>query len=248
MAQHKSLRHMPFRAASLVEGLAVMLVADTLLLWQMRRVLEWHTQVVARLLEVAGVPWETGRETHLLGSISATLLRTNYLDYSIHPYYPAMFTLAALGGYLMVYRRLAAPLKPLLGLAPAGLGITFLYYRLVWPMAPYTPEEFSGIWYRGEAYLWLLLPLVFALSFFILNVPFMLKLGWLAGLMLYSFVWSALRLAVALSTFYYFGWMWMPLFYFAFGFLSDFLYIVAFYSLAMNDAAAFLGQRKEVWQ
>jgi hypothetical protein len=239
---------MPLRVISLVEGLAVVAIADTLLLWQMRQVLTWQSQAVARLLEVAGVPWETGREMHLLGSISATLLRTNYLDYAIHPSYPAMFTLAALGGYLMVYRRLAAPLKPLLGLVPAGLGITFVYLHFVWPMAPYTPEDFGAIWNHGEAYLWLLLPPVFALSFFTLNVPFMLKLGWLAGLMLYSFVWSALRLAVALATFYYFGWMWMPLFYFAFGFLADFLYIVAIYSLAMNDAAAFLGQRKEVWQ
>ena len=40
----------------------------------------------------------------------------------------------------------------------------------------------------------------------------------------------------------------MPLFYFAFGFLADFLYIVAFYSLAMNGAAAYLDQRREVWQ
>ena len=248
MAQHKSLRHMPFRVASLLEGLAVVAVADTLLLWQMRRVLGWHSQVVAKLLGVAGVPWETGREMNLLGGISATLVRTNYLDYAAHPYYPALFTVAALAGYLLVYRRLPAPLKPLLGLAPAGLGITFLYLRVVWPTAPYTPEDFSAIWYRGEAYLWLLLPLVFALSFFILSVPFALKLGWLAGLMLYSFVWSALRLAVALATFFYFGWMWMPLFYFAFGFLADFLYIVAFYSLAMNGAAAYLDQRREVWQ
>ena len=248
MAQHKSLRHMPFRTAALLEGLAVVAAADTLLLWQMRRVLGWHSQVVAKLLDLAGVSWETGREMNLLGGISATLLRTNYLDYTEHFHYPALFTVAALGGYLLVYRRLPTPLRPLLGLVPAGLGITFFYLRFARLAAPYTPEDFSAIWYRGEAYLWLLLPLVFALSFFILSVPFALKLEWLAGLMLYSFAWSALRLAVALATFYYFGWLWMPVFYFAFGFLADFLYIVTFYSLAMNGAATYLDQRREVWQ
>src|ERR1035437_4607384 len=147
---------------------------------------------------------------NLLGGISATLVHTNYLDYADHPYYPVLFTVAALAGYLLVYRWLPAPLKPLLGLAPAGLGITFLYLRFVWPAAPYTPEDFSAIWYRGEAYLWLLLPLVFALSFFILNVPFSTKIGWLLLLLLYSFLWSAVRLALALATFHYFGSIWMP--------------------------------------
>ena len=239
---------MPFRVSSLLGGLAVVAATDTLLLGQMHRLLGWHSRLVTKLLAVAGVPWESGREMHLLGSISATLIRTSYLDYAAHPLYPSLFTLAALAGYGLVFRRLPLPLKPLLALLPAALIITFLYYRLVWPFAPYTPEDFCAIWYRGEVYLWLLLPIVFALSFFILSVPFALKAGWLAGLMLYSFVWSALRLAVALATFHYFGWIWMPLFYFAFGFLADFLYIVAFYSLAMNGAAAHLDGCKEVWQ
>jgi len=40
----------------------------------------------------------------------------------------------------------------------------------------------------------------------------------------------------------------MPSFYFGFGFLADFLYIVAFYSLAVDRAAGFLGKQQEAWQ
>jgi hypothetical protein len=40
----------------------------------------------------------------------------------------------------------------------------------------------------------------------------------------------------------------MPLYYFAAGFLTDFLYIVAFYSMAMDRAAAFLARERASWQ
>ncbi len=110
------------------------------------------------------------------------------------------------------------------------------------------PEDFCAIWYRGETYLWLLLPLLFAMGYFLLTVPFWMKLSWLCLLVSYSFLWSVVRLALALATFHYFGSLWMPLFYFVFGFLADFLYIVAFYSLAMDRAAVFLVKQKEVWQ
>ncbi|MFB3077175.1 MAG: hypothetical protein ACE1Y4_04130 [Lysobacterales bacterium] len=93
-----------------------------------------------------------------------------------------------------------------------------------------------------------MLPLLFAMCYFILTVPFWMKLSWLCLLVSYSFLWSAVRLALALATFHYFGSLWMPLFYFVFGFLADFLYIVAFYSRAMDRAAVFLVKQKEVWQ
>jgi hypothetical protein len=74
------------------------------------------------------------------------------------------------------------------------------------------------------------------------------KVLWLLTLFGYAVLWSAVRLAMALATFYYFGVVWMPIFYFLFGFLADFLYVVAGYSLAMNRAAILLAKQKEVWQ
>ncbi len=248
IATHKSLRHMPFRMALLAQGLLVVVAADWLLLWQMRRVLAWHSRAVEELLQLANVPWKPGRELRPLPGITAVLLRTAYADYGAHPLYPVYFFGVALALFAISYRRCPAPLQPLLFLVPAGLGITLLYQHVAPPGVPYTPEDFCAIWYRGEAYLWLLLPPILALSFFILNVPLFLKIGWLAAILVYSWVWSAVRLALALATFHYFGSIWMPFFYFALGFLADFLYIVACYSLAMDRAATFLVRQKEVWQ
>lgn len=239
---------MPFRTTLLFQGLALAAIADAFLLWYLPQVLEWHSRMVESLLRLANVPWEKGRSAMLLPGISGVLVRTASLDYRAHPLYPGFFTVGALACFGIGYRRWPGPLKPLLFLLPASLAITFIYLQTVSPVAPYTPEDFCGMWYRGETYIWLLLPLIFSMSFFILNVPFSLKIGWLAILLLYSFGWSAVRLALALGTFHYFGSIWMPFFYFVFGFLTDFLYIVAFYSLAMDQAAAFLAREKEIWQ
>lgn len=245
---HRSLRRMVFRPSALLHGVAVAILLDAVLVWQGSRVLEGHSRVVEALLQLAGVAWEQGKDLVLLPGVSVSLLRTSYLDYQAHPLLPwyslaATVTLAAL-----IFRRCPLPLRPLLWLAPLSLGITLLYLTVISPMVPYNPEDFSMIWYRGETYLWLLLPWIFAVSFFALNVPIRLKMTWLSLLFLYSFLWSAIRLATALATFHYLGSLWMPFFYFVFGFLADFLYIVAFYSLAMDQAAGFLSKQQEAWQ
>ena len=245
---HKSLRYMPFRNIFLLQGLVVSIVADILLLWQMGSVLNWHTRALQRLLDLAEVPWEVGRQIAVLPGISGTLVRSTSLDYQQYPMYPWIFFGIATVVFLIGYKFWPAPLRPLLALIPVGLGITLFYLKVISPNLPYNSEDFVAIWYRGEVYLWLLLPWVFGLGLFTLNVPFGLKLPWLVIVFLYSLVWSAVRLATAVATFYYFGPMWMPLFYFLCGFLADFLYIVACYSLAMDRAAGFLVKQKEVWQ
>jgi hypothetical protein len=244
---HKSLRHMPFRTELLLQALLIAASLDAALFVAMPRILDWHSAVTGALLAMANVPWQYGRTITLIPGITASLLHTNYLSYDVHPWMPIGFTGAAVVAFICAYKYVAAPLKPLLLLVPLSLGGTLLFLKFISPNAPYSPEEFCAIWYRGEAYLWLLLPFIFGMGFFILDVPLALKLRWLFLLLGYSFIWSVVRLAVALATFHYLGSIWMPLFYFAFGFLADFLYIVAFYSLAMDRAATFLARRREVW-
>ena len=239
---------MVFRPGALLHGVAIAVLLDAVLVWQGTRVLAWHSRVVEALLQVAGVAWEEGQELDLLPGVSVGLLRTSYLDYPAYPLYPWYCVAAVMTLALVAFRRCPLPLRPLLWLAPFSLGITLFYLKAISPTVPYSPEDFSTIWYRGETYLWLLLPCIFAVSFLALNVPLRLKATWLSLLFLYSFLWSAIRLATALATFHYLGSLWMPFFYFVFGFLADFLYIVAFYSLAMDQAAGLLAKQREAWQ
>jgi hypothetical protein len=242
------MRYMPFRNLFLVQGLVVAIVADMVLLWQMGWLLDLHTRGLERLLDLAEVPWEAGRQISVLPGISATLVKAQYLDYRLYPMYPWFFLGLAVLLMLVGLKYWPAPLRPLVALVPIGLGVTLFYLKLISPNLPYSAEDFCAIWYRGEVFLWLLLPWVFGLGLFTLNVPFALKLPWLAVVFCYSVLWSAVRLATAVATFYYFGAIWMPIFYFLFGFLADFLYVVAVYSLAMDRAATYLVRRREVWQ
>lgn len=239
---------MPFRNIFLLQGLMVAVVADVLLLWQMTNVLEWHTRALSRLLDLADVPWQAGRKLDVLPGLAASLISTPYLDYQLHPSYPVIAFGLVLLLFVVGFKYWPPPIRPLAALVPIGLGVTLVYLKFVSPGLPYRPEDFCAIWYRGETYLWLLLPWIFGLGLFTLNVPFALKLPWLPIVFGYSVLWSVVRLAMALATFYYFGSIWMPIFYFLCGFLADFLYIVASYSLAMDRAATYLVKRKEVWQ
>ena len=234
---HRSLRRILFRPSFLLEGFGIAAGVNLLLLWQGSRILSWHTGIVAALLQFAGVPWEKGRELILLPGVSAGLLRTPYLDYREHSLYPWCFVGAALALLVLGFRLCPLPLRPLLLFLPLSLGITLFYLQTIAAEVPYNSEDFCAVWYRGEMYLWLLLPWIFALGFFLLAVPLRMKMTWLSLLLFYSFLWSVIRLATALATFYYLGALWLPLFYFAFGFLADFVYIVAIYSLAMDRAA-----------
>lgn len=239
---------MPFHKLYLMQGIVVAIVADVVLYWQMNSILAWHTRALERLLDLANVPWQPGRSIAVFTGIGGTLLNTSSLDYQIHPWYPLAFLVATVVLYLVAHQYWPRPVRPLVALIPIGLAITLLYFQFVSPTLPYTPEDFSAFWYRGEAYLWLLLPWIFGIGLFTLDVPFTLKLPWLVIVFLYAVVWSVVRLAVALATFHYFGTIWLPVFYFLCGFLADFLYIVASYSLAMDRAATFLLRQKEVWQ
>jgi len=184
----------------------------------------------------------------LLPGVSASLVRTTYLNYREHPIYPWISLGAAVVLYLIGYRMWAAPIRYFLMILPASLAVTLLYLRLVSTSVPYSPEDFCTIWYRGEAYAWLVIPWIFAVSFFTMAVPLLMKLSWMPIIFIFGFLWSAVRLSLALATFYYFGAIWMPFFYFALGFLVDFMYVVAFYSLALDGATTWIAQRREVWE
>ena len=160
---------MPFRMGALAEGAAVAACADLLLYWQLPQILRWHGRIAEFLLEMAEVPWEAGREITLLPGVTAELLRTSYLDYQDHPLYPWYF-LGAVVLLFVGYRWWPAPLKAVLLLLQASLAVTFLcqpFFSAFFPECSclcYSPEDFCATWIRGETYLWLLLPLLFALA------------------------------------------------------------------------------------
>ena len=245
---HKSLRHSIFHWNGLLAGTAVAACLDIFLFAKGESLLAFHSRVTEFFLLVAEVPWEAGRTATILPGVDVGLLRTGFLQYepdSIYPWFSFAITCAIA---LVGYYRWPALVRPLLFLVPFSLGTSILYSQLVSVNGPYTAEDFGALWYHGETYLWLLLPWILAIGIFPLCVPWTLKFGSLALLLAYSFLWSCIRLATALATFYYLGSLWMPLFYFLFGFFADFLYIIALYSVTADRAAVWMRSRSEVWE
>lgn len=245
---HKSLRRTIFHWNGLIAGTVVAACLDIFLIAKGNILLAFHSKVTEFLLQVAEVPWQVGRTVTILPGANVGLLRTGFLQYEPDSLYPWLCFVITCGIALLGYQRWPAPVRPLLFLVPFSLGTSMLYSQFVAVNGPYTAEDFSALWYHGETYLWLLLPWILAVGVFPLGVPWTLKFGSLALLLAYSFLWSCIRLATALATFYFLGSLWMPLFYFLFGFFADFLYIIALYSVTADRAAAWMSSRSEVWE
>jgi hypothetical protein len=96
---------------------------------------------------------------------------------------------------------------------------------------------FSQIWMRGEVLVWLVLPW-FSASVFILTDPSILWGSfWVLLTQTYGFLWSAARLAFGLALINYSGMLFAPMYWFALGFLADVVYVIVFYSIAVQWAA-----------
>jgi hypothetical protein len=143
---------MPFRREFLFQSLIVALAADAALLWRMPSILEGHTYLLVRLLDLAGVPWTFGRGVEILPGAATSLVQTASFNYQAAPSYPWYFAGIAALLFAAGYRYWAAPLRPLLALIPIGLAATAGYLQWIAPSLRYSPEDFCGQWLREESY------------------------------------------------------------------------------------------------
>jgi hypothetical protein len=105
------------------------------------------------------------------------------------------------------------------------------------PSSQFGSAEFAGMWLRSELLVWFVLPW-FSASMFVLTQPAALfGVGWAILAQAYGFVWSAIRLAFCIAVMHYSGILFAPMFWFALGLLADVVYLVVFYSIAVQFAA-----------
>jgi hypothetical protein len=105
------------------------------------------------------------------------------------------------------------------------------------PSSQFGSSEFASMWLRGEFLVWLVLPW-FSASMFVLMQPAVLfGLGWAVLTQIYGFVWSGIRLALCIAVMHYSGILFIPVFWFALGLLADVIYLVVFYSVALQWGA-----------
>jgi hypothetical protein len=107
---------------------------------------------------------------------------------------------------------------------------------------------FGQIWLRQEILVWLILPWVLILLFVFPQPNLLLGLAWVLFLQLYGFFFSALRMVFVLGVLHYTGLLFMPPLWFLLGTLSDLLFVLFFYSLAIHRSSGELWGVRNTWQ
>ena len=114
---------------------------------------------------------------------------------------------------------------------------TILYTTFVSPIPPHTIGRLTVDWQYSGIIIWLLIAAIFSFSVFPIKGPLWIKFMWLAIALFYSFIWNSVRLSVVLGSLYYLGSSVFLLTHYLTGIYIDFIYIVAFYALALAHLA-----------
>ncbi|MBM3755617.1 MAG: hypothetical protein FJW38_16725 [Acidobacteria bacterium] len=244
---HRSVRSVPLTAARVIAGVVLALLLSSLNAYYAVPIMELHSIVAAKLVDLAGLPvtaWppvdvfpglqpgsapmieipafsqvSTGARIALIASIVMLLIAA------------ARFSL---------FRNLAYFLIVLLALS-AGRNLVFETFRLQSTM-------FGQVWLRQEMLVWLVMPWVLLLLFVLPHPRVAGGLGWVIFLYAYGFFYSAVRMVFILGVMHYTGLLFMPVLWFAFGTLSDLLYVLFFYSIAVNRVSGELWGTRSAWQ
>jgi hypothetical protein len=140
---------------------------------------------------------------------------------------------------------------------PVGLWLIFLsgvnilssMLFMLQPSAfPYSMLKFSELYITTEVGMWFFVPVIMGAA--LLPIPSGIGSKWLimAVTILYSIVFGIVRYIVFLFVIAKFSYIFMPVLYFCFGPLVDFVYIVGIYSLYVSKVAESITEDSRIWK
>jgi len=109
--------------------------------------------------------------------------------------------------------------------------LSSIYFILMPFIFPYDIKNFSELYVKTEVSIWLFVPIIMGMTLMLLTSNILPKFFIVAITVLYSLIFSILRYTVFLYVLKKFSYIFMPLLFFFFGPLMDFVYIVGAYSL-----------------
>lgn len=243
---HRAYRYVELPAVSVGRNVLFALAPALLLVTFARQIIGAHARLVTALLAWVGVPVRT--RAAALGSITFNL---PVLDSAV----PAALDSAILAVAGVVIAAVAllsgsriTPAKVLIGIVALICATSGFFFWFFPQRFPYSAADFAGAWCRAEFIVWMVIPLLFAVTLSSLPLSAAATLMFSVETVLYAIWFSAVRLTVLLVLFNAGGLIWMAPAYFACGFLIDFLYIVAYYSLAVARASRSLSRNRDPWR
>lgn len=244
---HRSYRHIELPVATVATNAAFALVPAVVLIALAKPIAVAHARLVTSLVGWAGVAVTERSVAFGNGELPVPLL-VNPL-----PPDPLSAAVLAIGGAIIAGVALLmtsriTPGRVLTGVVALICSTSGFFFWVKPGAFPYTSADFSAAWCRAEFIIWLVIPFLYA----VILSPLPLKAGetllYTSQAMLYAMWFSAVRLTLFFIVFDLAGLLLMAPAFFVFGFLLDFLFIVAYYSLAVARASRRLKTRREVWR
>ena len=206
-----------------------------------------HARTVTALVEWAGV---AVTERSVVFGRSILQIPELAAPFQAGTFYAAVLAIAGavIGAATLLFRARLTPGRVITGVAATICSTSGFFFWLTPATFPYTAGDFAAAWCRAEFVVWMAIPLLYAVILSPLPLSPGATLLYSSQTVLYAMWFSAVRLTVLLIAFDIGGLIWMAPAYFFCGFLLDFLFIVAYYSLAVGRAARRLESNRQVWR
>lgn len=207
-------------------------------------VLEAHTRLAGALLHAIAGPLVVYAPVNVFdalgGTVSVPLLVQP--EPAVHP---AVALLLSAAACIAVFRRypLARSFVVFLGVLLAFGAIPYVFgfsYGLA-------GAPFVQLWLRAEILIWAVLPLATTVLFALAAPSVLAGAGWVVLTLAFGVQWSAARLTLSLLVSYYTGDVLLPLLWFGLGLLADVMYVLFFYSLAINFGSDTAWEARTEW-
>lgn len=140
---------------------------------------------------------------------------------------------------MCVFRKIPPPIKTI-ALVVSIVSILTLLWQAVFPPFNAVGVHWITIDWSCSGLIGLcLISFIFTPLVFTIRGPLWVKVFWLLVTVGFSFAWNLVRMSLVTATLYYFGGSVFLIFHYLIGAFIDFIYIVAFYSLAMVHLSKF---------
>jgi hypothetical protein len=234
----------------LIIGISISLLVIALVVLFGPRFWRFETTIIGDLLSFAGVPhrvFKIGEPVSLLKGFPV-YYRPGGLTFGISVHHTTISAALAIAiviiliiASILVYKfsKITLPFKVMFLFIAALAGVTTLYNAFVSPIPPHALDRLTIDWQFSGIFILTFITIIFAFAIFPVKGPIWLKLFWLSAVLLYSVIWNVTRLSVVLATLYHLGTLPFLMLHYMGGVFIDFIYIVAFYSLALASLAKY---------
>jgi hypothetical protein len=227
------VRSFPISGLRVFAGLAMALILSATVAYFGTPLLIVHGEMSSFLLKHTGIPVAGMTVVDIyphLGPVVANDI--SFPHHRASPLRTILLFAASLAGLILVHR--SVPLSRNFIIFLSILLCAAAVVIIVNPSFYFDSSVYTQIWLRGEILVWVLLPWVSAFLF-VLTIPSVTSgVAWALLIQVYAIVWSAVRFVFCLGVFHYTGILFLPLLWFCLGVLFDLVYVLVFYSLALN--------------